>query len=61
MRNAETVVDVLRGRVPQHGHWRARCSETGTAGSSRGPLEKDPDHRYLASGLPVLHAIAGHP
>jgi hypothetical protein len=22
-------------------HWRARCWETGTAGSGRGPLEKD--------------------
>jgi hypothetical protein len=40
MRNAEADLDALCGRVPQHGHWRARCSETGTAGSGRGPLEK---------------------
>jgi hypothetical protein len=33
--------------------WRARCRETGTAGSGRGPLEKDPPG-HLASGPPVL-------
>jgi predicted metal-binding protein len=36
--------DRLHNRQPAHtltcSHWRARCSETGTAGSDRGSLEK---------------------
>jgi len=35
-------------------HWRARRIERCTAGSGRGPLEKDLHHRHLASGLPEL-------
>ncbi|MFJ8476333.1 ATP-binding protein, partial [Kitasatospora sp. NPDC094011] len=31
-----------------------RCIERCTAGSGRGPLEKDPPRGNLASGLPVL-------
>ena len=37
-------------------HWRARCIERCTAGSGRGPLEKDLPSRHLASGLPELRA-----
>jgi hypothetical protein len=34
---------------------------TGTAGSDRGPLEKDLQHRHLASGLPVRWGPPGGP
>jgi hypothetical protein len=55
MRNAETVVGVHRER---YGACETVAGEpvagtTGTAGSGRGPLEKDLTNRYLASGLPV--------
>jgi len=56
MRNAETVVGVHRERHGAHvlvtGEPVAR--KAGTAGSGRGPLEKDLQRtRHLASGLPV--------
>jgi hypothetical protein len=56
MRNAETVVGVHRERHGAHvlvtGEPVAR--KAGTAGSGRGPLEKDLERtRHLASGLPV--------
>jgi hypothetical protein len=47
MQNAEPVWDVrrdggcARASLSRDDHWRARCRETGTAGSGRGPLEKD--------------------
>jgi hypothetical protein len=55
MRNAETVVGVHRER---YGACETVAGEpvagtTGTAGSGRGPLEKDLHYRHLASGLPV--------
>ena len=58
MRNAETVMDVLRGRVPQYGHWRARCWESWHGGFGPGAAGKGPDG-YLASGLPVRRATPG--
>ena len=39
-------------RLSRDDRWRARCRGTGTAGSGRGPLEKDPPG-HLASGPPV--------
>jgi hypothetical protein len=47
------------GSPPQqkrNSHWRARRIERCTAGSGRGPLEKDLPSRHLASGLPELRA-----
>jgi len=52
-----------RGNPPRHprsSHWRAGCSETGTSGSGRGPLEKGLLRRFLASGLPVPRAAVGY-
>jgi hypothetical protein len=58
MPNAETVVGVRRERHRAHekvaGEPVAR--KAGTAGSGRGPLEKDLN-RHLAGGLPVLRPI----
>jgi hypothetical protein len=58
MPNAATVVGVRRERHRAHekvaGEPVAR--KAGTAGSGRGPLEKDLN-RHLASGLPVLNVI----
>jgi hypothetical protein len=56
MPTAERPVDVQRERHGAHpeSHRRAGCSETGTSGSGRGPLEKEPHPcGNLASGLPV--------
>jgi hypothetical protein len=54
------------GSPPQstsrNSHWRARCIERCTAGSGRGPLEKDLPSRHLASGLPeLLHSGSAVP
>jgi hypothetical protein len=49
-----------QGSPPQdksrRSHQRARRIERCTAGSGRGPLEKDLPSRHLASGLPELQA-----
>ena len=56
MRNAETVLSVLRDQ-PRDSHWRARCGETRTAGSEEGHGEKDLQVRHLAP-WPILRLIA---
>lgn len=58
MRNAETVVGVHRERHGAHGTVTGEpvARKAGTAGSGRGPLEKDLGRtRHLASGLPAPH------
>ena len=59
MRNAETVLRVIRPRTADRtlDHWRAEYSETGTFGSEGGRQKRT--RRYLAGGLP--YAVAKLP
>jgi hypothetical protein len=40
-------------RHPRNNHWKAGCGESRTSGLGRRPVEKDPNHGHLATGLPV--------
>lgn len=61
MPSAEPEHDVLRGlggcTLTRDGRWRARCWEIWHGGFGPGAAGKGPDHRYLASGLPVPHVM----